>query len=126
MPNGFATTALAYREFLQTNGLVERINDLLAGLDVSDINALTAAGKTIRGWVLNAVMPDTIQAAIAQAYERLAASSSGSGDISFAVRSSATAEDLPDASFAGQQETLLNVHGLPHILAAVKTVFASL
>ncbi|MBX3617536.1 phosphoenolpyruvate synthase [Nitrosomonas sp.] len=126
VPNGFATTALAYREFLQTNGLVERINDLLAGLDVSDINALTAAGKTIRGWVLNAVMPDTIQAAIAQAYERLAASSSGSGDISFAVRSSATAEDLPDASFAGQQETLLNVHGLPHILAAVKTVFASL
>ncbi|MGZ0020092.1 phosphoenolpyruvate synthase [Nitrosomonas sp. wSCUT-2] len=124
VPNGFATTTLAYREFLQTNGLVERINSLLAGLDVDDINALTAAGKTIRGWVLDAVIPDAIQTAITQAYEKLATSSGE--DISFAVRSSATAEDLADASFAGQQETLLNVQGIPHILAAVKTVFASL
>ena len=75
VPNGFATTTLAYREFLQANGLVERINGLLAGLNVDDINALTAAGKAIRGWVLDAVMPDAIQAAITQAYEKLAVDS---------------------------------------------------
>jgi len=104
--------------------LTERINRLLSELNVDDIQALAAAGKTIRGWVLNATLPDTILQAVSQAYEKLATSS---GDnISFAVRSSATAEDLADASFAGQQETLLNVQGLDQIIAAIKVVFASL
>ncbi len=125
VPAGFATTTEAYREFLVANGLVDRINHVLDGLDIDDINALTTAGKTIRGWVLDATLPDTILQAVSEAYEKLAA---GSGDnaISFAVRSSATAEDLADASFAGQQETLLNVHGLDQIIAAIKVVFASL
>lgn len=124
VPTGFATTTDAYREFLNGNGLTERINRLLSELNVDDIQALAAAGKTIRGWVLNATLPDTILQAVSQAYEKLAASS---GDnISFAVRSSATAEDLADASFAGQQETLLNVQGLDQIIAAIKVVFASL
>lgn len=124
VPTGFATTTEAYREFLNGNGLTGRINQLLGELNVDDIQALAAAGKTIRGWVLNATLPDTILQAVSQAYEKLAASS---GDnISFAVRSSATAEDLADASFAGQQETLLNVQGLDQIIAAIKVVFASL
>jgi len=124
VPAGFATTTDAYREFLNGNGLTERINRLLSELNVDDIQALAAAGKTIRGWVLNATLPDTILQAVSQAYEKLATSS---GDnISFAVRSSATAEDLADASFAGQQETLLNVQGLDQIIAAIKVVFASL
>ncbi|HQU99048.1 MAG TPA: phosphoenolpyruvate synthase [Nitrosomonas sp.] len=124
VPAGFATTTDAYREFLNGNGLTERTNRLLSELNVDDIQALAAAGKTIRGWVLNATLPDTILQAVSQAYEKLATSS---GDnISFAVRSSATAEDLADASFAGQQETLLNVQGLDQIIAAIKVVFASL
>ncbi|MDO9311288.1 MAG: phosphoenolpyruvate synthase [Nitrosomonas sp.] len=125
VPTGFATTTEAYREFLVANGLVDRINHVLDGLDIDDINALTAAGKAIRGWVLDATLPDTILQAVSEAYEKLAA---GSRDdtVSFAVRSSATAEDLADASFAGQQETLLNVHGLDQIIAAIKVVFASL
>ena len=126
VPTGFATTTKAYREFLIANGLVERINQILNDLDVDDINALTTAGKTIRAWVLDATLPDAILQAISQAYEQLVASSAGHEDISFAVRSSATAEDLADASFAGQQETLLNVHGLEQIIAAIKIVFASL
>ena len=124
VPTGFATTTDAYREFLNGNGLTERINRLLSELNVDDIQALAAAGKTIRGWVLNATLPDTILQAVSQAYEKLATSSGA--NISFAVRSSATAEDLPDASFAGQQETLLNVQGLDQIIAAIKVVFASL
>jgi len=124
VPAGFATTTDAYREFLNGNGLTERTNRLLSELNVDDIQALAAAGKTIRGWVLNATLPDTILQAVSQAYEKLATSS---GDnISFAVRSSATAEDLANASFAGQQETLLNVQGLDQIIAAIKVVFASL
>lgn len=126
VPTGFATTTKAYREFLIANGLVERINQMLNDLDVDDINALTTAGKTIRTWVLDATLPDAILQAISQAYGQLVASSAGREDISFAVRSSATAEDLVDASFAGQQETLLNVHGLEQIIAAIKIVFASL
>lgn len=126
VPAGFATTTQAYREFLVVNGLIDRINHLLDGLDVNDINALTTAGKTIRGWMLNATLPDTILQAVSQAYEKLAASSSQHDEVSFAVRSSATAEDLADASFAGQQETLLNVRGLDQILEAIKVVFASL
>ena len=126
VPTGFATTTQAYREFLVANGLVDRINHILDALDVDDINALTTTGKTIRAWVLNASLPDAILQAISQAYEQLVASSGRHNDISFAVRSSATAEDLADASFAGQQETLLNVHGIDQIIAAIKIVFASL
>lgn len=125
VPTGFATTTQAYREFLVANGLVDRINHVLDALDVDDINALTTAGKAIRGWMLSATLPDTILAAVSQAYEKLVASSDHTA-ISFAVRSSATAEDLADASFAGQQETLLNVRGLDQILEAIKIVFASL
>lgn len=124
VPGGFATTTHAYRDFLTSNGLTERIKQLLDPLDVSDINALTTVGKTIRGWLLEASLPTTLIQAVTQAYEGLVARE---GDaISFAVRSSATAEDLADASFAGQQETLLNVCGLEQLIAAIKVVFASL
>ncbi|PTQ87823.1 phosphoenolpyruvate synthase [Nitrosomonas ureae] len=126
VPAGFATTTQAYREFLIANGLVDRINHRLNGLDVDDIPALTAAGRTIRSWVLDAALPAAISQAIAQAYEVLAAYDEKRDEVSFAVRSSATAEDLADASFAGQQETLLNVRGLDQIMAAIKIVFASL
>ncbi|MER2512773.1 MAG: phosphoenolpyruvate synthase [Nitrosomonas ureae] len=126
VPAGFATTTQAYREFLIVNGLADRINHLLNELDVDDINALTAAGRTIRKWVLDATLPATIVQAIAQAYEILVAHDEKRDEVSFAVRSSATAEDLADASFAGQQETLLNVRGLDQIMEAVKIVFASL
>ncbi len=126
VPAGFATTTEAYREFLAANELTDRIKQLLDKLDVDDISALTAAGKKIRGWMMSATLPDTISQAVSDAYEKLVASSSNQDAISFAVRSSATAEDLADASFAGQQETLLNIHGLDQIIAAIKVVFASL
>lgn len=125
VPAGFATTTEAYREFLAANGLVDRIKQLLDKLDVDDINALTIAGKEIRGWILSATLPDAIVQAVSGAYNKLVASS-GNDAVSFAVRSSATAEDLADASFAGQQETLLNIHGLDQVISAVKEVFASL
>ncbi|TXH70717.1 MAG: phosphoenolpyruvate synthase [Thiothrix sp.] len=124
VPGGFATTTEAYRDFLQYEGLDTRINQLLATLNVDDINALTNAGKTIRGWLMAAPLPEALLTAVTAAYQTLAA---GSGETaSFAVRSSATAEDLPDASFAGQQETFLNVRGLDNVIAAIKEVFASL
>ncbi len=126
VPSGFATTTTAYREFLFANGLVERINQILTELDVDNINALSTVGRTIRGWILSAAIPDKILHAISQAYDQLAAGNHNHHDISFAVRSSATAEDLSDASFAGQQETLLNVQGLEQIFDAIKIVFASL
>lgn len=124
VPGGFATTTEAYRDFLQYEGLDTRINQLLASLNVDDINALTNAGKTIRDWLMAAPLPQALLDSVTEAYQKLAA---GSGDTaSFAVRSSATAEDLPDASFAGQQETFLNVRGLDNVIAAIKEVFASL
>jgi pyruvate,water dikinase len=124
VPNGFATTTLAYQDFIHADGLSDRINALLNSLDVDDIHALTAAGKTIRGWLMDAPLPTHLLDAVTAAYQVLA---EGSGDTaSFAVRSSATAEDLPDASFAGQQETFLNVRGLDNVIAAIKEVFASL
>ncbi len=126
VPSGFATTTMAYREFLSANGLVERINQVLKDLDVDNINALSTVGRTIRGWILSAAIPDKILHAISQAYDKLAAGNHNHHDVSFAVRSSATAEDLSDASFAGQQETLLNVQGLEQIFDAIKIVFASL
>ncbi|WP_374403829.1 phosphoenolpyruvate synthase [Niveibacterium sp.] len=122
VPGGFATTAAAYREFLAHNGLAARINALLDGLDVDDVDALVRAGAQIRGWIVETPFPATLEAEIKTHYERLASEGEGS----FAVRSSATAEDLPDASFAGQQESFLNVHGYENILHAIKEVFASL
>jgi len=122
VPGGFATTSAAYRDFLQTGGLDKRIHDLLADLDVDDINALTSVGKTIRDWVSETKLPEKLMSDIRTAWEEM----SDGRDISVAVRSSATAEDLPDASFAGQQETFLNVRGLDHLIDALHQVFASL
>ncbi|MEW5708963.1 MAG: phosphoenolpyruvate synthase [Pseudomonadota bacterium] len=124
VPGGFATTAQAYRDFLSQGGLDRRIREALARLDVDDIAALTRTGAQIRSWVTEASFPPTLQAQIVEAYQRLV--EEGGPELSVAVRSSATAEDLPDASFAGQQETFLNVHGLDRVLEAVKQVFASL
>lgn len=124
VPGGFATTADAYRTFLAHDGLDQRIEKLLAGLDVEDVAALTRSGRQIREWILALPLPADLEREIALAYGKLAA---GEGnDLAVAVRSSATAEDLPEASFAGQQETLLNVRGLGSVLQAVREVFASL
>ena len=123
VPGGFATTAHAFREFLQQGGLAERINAKLATLDTDDVRALAAAGALIRGWVEAQPFPATLEMAIRAEFERLTETSAGA---SFAVRSSATAEDLPDASFAGQQETFLNVVGIDEVLAKTREVFASL
>ena len=124
VPGGFATTAEAYREFLARDGLAGRIAARLAALDIEDVQALAQAGRDIRGWIVAQPFPDDLERAIARAYQSLVAGQAG--ELSFAVRSSATAEDLPDASFAGQQETYLNVHGLANVLEAMKHVFASL
>ena len=124
VPSGFATTAQAYREFLAHNGLAARIHGELESLDVDDVSALTACGAKIRQWILAASLPAPLEHAIARHYQALAADSAEG--VTFAVRSSATAEDLPDASFAGQQETFLNIVGLDNILHAIKEVFASL
>ncbi|MBK9133651.1 MAG: phosphoenolpyruvate synthase [Betaproteobacteria bacterium] len=123
VPGGFATTALAYRQFLAHGGLGERIQRKLDALDVDDVRALAEAGAQIRAWVGDTPFPPALEAAIREHYARLVVEHP---DVSFAVRSSATAEDLPDASFAGQQETFLNVHGIDEVLARVKEVFASL
>ncbi len=122
VPGGFATTAAAYRRFLAGNGLAARIEARLAKLDPDDVEALARCGAEIRQWVLDAPLPGWFEADIAAAYRELMKA----GEHPVAVRSSATAEDLPDASFAGQQETLLNVTGLPNVLAAIRHVFASL
>ena len=122
VPGGFATTAAAYRDFLSANGLDKRINDTLDGLDVDDIDALAAAGKSIREWILDAPLPDRLTDDIRAAWDAM----SGGRDIAVAVRSSATAEDLPDASFAGQQETFLNVRGRDKVIEALHQVYASL
>jgi pyruvate,water dikinase len=123
VPGGFATTAHAFREFLKHGGLTERINARLSALDTDDVRALAEAGAEIRQWVTDAPFPPAFEAAVRAEYERVAA---GSPDATWAVRSSATAEDLPDASFAGQQETFLNVHGIADVLHKMKEVFASL
>lgn len=124
VPGGFATTADAYREFLQHDGLQDKINDLLRELDVDNVVELQKAGKTIREWIMTIPYPEKMEAAIDEAYQKLEQEYGTS--TSWAVRSSATAEDLPDASFAGQQETFLNVSGLDHIKFAIREVFASL
>ena len=125
VPNGFATTAAAYREFLSFEGLDARINGLLDQLDIEDVTALARVGKEIRAAVVKAPFPTALEAEIRTAYAQLLAESGGA-EISVAVRSSATAEDLPDASFAGQQETFLNVQGIDNVLHGIKEVFASL
>ena len=122
VPGGFATTSTAYRDFLKVDGLDQRINDRLATLDVDDIDALNAAGRDIRGWILDAPLPEKLMQTIGGAWDEM----SGGKDIAVAVRSSATAEDLPDASFAGQQETFLNVRGLDKVIEALHKVYASL
>jgi pyruvate, water dikinase len=123
VPGGFATTAGAFREFLAHNGLAERIAGRLRSLDVDDVAALAKAGAEIRRWIVESPFQPELASAIAVAYAGL---TRADGDASFAVRSSATAEDLPDASFAGQQETFLNIKGLDNVLHAMKEVFASL
>ncbi len=123
VPGGFATTADAFREFLKHQGLVDRIAARLTTLDTEDVRALAVAGAEIRHWIETTPFPPSLEAAIREAFVRLAHDNPGA---SFAVRSSATAEDLPDASFAGQQETFLNVVGIDDVLAKMKEVFASL
>ncbi|MYB89412.1 MAG: phosphoenolpyruvate synthase [Proteobacteria bacterium] len=124
VPGGFATTSEAFHMYLQANGLTNKIASKLAALDVEDISRLTEVGKTIRGWVLEGELPGELQTAITEAYRGLEARTRS--DVAVAVRSSATAEDLPEASFAGQQESYLNVRGISDVLVAVKQVFASL
>ncbi|MDZ4313956.1 MAG: phosphoenolpyruvate synthase [Azonexus sp.] len=124
VPGGFATTADAYRDFLAQSGLDDKINAALDALDVEDVNALAVCGAEIRQWIMETPFPMDLTVAIAEQYQSLVADSTA--DMSFAVRSSATAEDLPDASFAGQQETFLNIVGLENIMHAIKEVFASL
>ncbi|ELA7933056.1 phosphoenolpyruvate synthase [Vibrio parahaemolyticus] len=123
VPNGFATTSYAFNQFLDHEGLDERIHQLLDELDVDDVEALRKTGATIRQWVLQAPFPANLEQEIRNNYEELI---EGNTELSVAVRSSATAEDLPDASFAGQQETFLNVKGIDAVLEATKHVYASL
>ncbi|MHB1116049.1 phosphoenolpyruvate synthase [Sideroxydans sp.] len=122
VPGGFATTADAYRDFLANDGLDKRIEERLSKLDIEDVSALAEAGRTIRNWIVEAPLPKRLEDDIRSHYDKLVAGGEGS----FAVRSSATAEDLPDASFAGQQESFLNIHGIENILHAIREVFASL
>ena len=119
VPGGFATTAQAFRDFLQYNDLTTRISTALGGLDVGDVTQLASTGAMIRDWLANSPLQPQLEAAIRAAYADL-------GDAAVAVRSSATAEDLPNASFAGQQETYLNIQGADNLLAAIRLVFASL
>ena len=124
VPGGFATSADAYREFLAHAGLAERVNRELAKLDVNDVKALTETGARIRQWVLETPLPAALEQSVREGYAALLSQSGR--EVSVAVRSSATAEDLPDASFAGQQETYLNIRGADEVVKAVKLVFASL
>ncbi|BEI36866.1 phosphoenolpyruvate synthase [Polynucleobacter sp. HIN7] len=122
VPTGFATTSIAFRDFLKHNQLDQKISERLAKLNVDDVRALAEAGAQIRSWIEGAAFQPQLEAEIRAAFQKLDASGKGS----FAVRSSATAEDLPDASFAGQQETFLNVSGIDDVLKKIREVFASL
>ncbi|MBN9462705.1 MAG: phosphoenolpyruvate synthase [Burkholderiales bacterium] len=124
VPGGFATTAFAFREFLRHNGLTRRIQERLHELNTEDVKALAECGAEIRAWIAAAPLPPPLESAIREHYQRLVEASGA--EISVAVRSSATAEDLPDASFAGQQETFLNVSGIEAVLERIRHVFASL
>ena len=123
VPGGFATTAQAYREFLEKDGLRQRIDETLDSLDINDVNELARVGAKIRQWIIDTPFPPALEQAIA---DRFGAMQEGNERMAVAVRSSATAEDLPDASFAGQQETFLNIVGLDNVKLAIKEVFASL
>ncbi|PVY87155.1 phosphoenolpyruvate synthase [Pantoea ananatis] len=123
VPNGFATTSWAFNQFLEQSGLNQRIYALLDDTNIDDVDQLAKAGKQIRQWVVETPFQPELEAAILSAYEQLSADDA---EASFAVRSSATAEDMPDASFAGQQETFLNVQGIESVMVAVKHVYASL
>ena len=122
VPGGFATTSDAYRDFLAQDRLDQRINAVLQDLDVDDIAALTTAGQSIRSWIIESPLPKKLTDDIRVAWDEMSAGK----DIAVAVRSSATAEDLPDASFAGQQETFLNVRGIDNLIEALHHVYASL
>src|ERR1041384_4657337 len=124
VPGGFATTADAFREFLAQDGLDKKIAQRLASLDPKDVKALAACGAEIRAWILKAPFPAPLEQDIKSHFQQLEKQTSS--ETSFAVRSSATAEDLPDASFAGQQETFLNIKGVENVLEAIRHVFASL
>jgi pyruvate,water dikinase len=124
VPGGFATTSFAFNEFLEQSGINDKIYQLLDNLDVDDLAALSKSGETIRNWIIETPFLPQMQVDIAKAYEQLA--DGFADDASFAVRSSATAEDMPDASFAGQQETFLNVRGFEAVMIAIKHVYASL
>lgn len=124
VPGGFATTAEAFRDFLAATSLDEKIHEVLAGLDVDDVEALRRTGAEIRRWIVDTPFPEALRKQIVEAYREL--ESKANGELSVAVRSSATAEDLPDASFAGQQETFLNVRGEDAVLKRIHEVFASL
>ena len=123
VPNGYATTSYAFNQFLDQSGLNQRIYDLLDKTNIDDVDELAKAGKQIRQWIVDTPFQPELETAIREAYEQL---SSDDAEASFAVRSSATAEDMPDASFAGQQETFLNVQGFDAVMIAVKHVYASL
>jgi pyruvate,water dikinase len=125
VPGGFATTAQAFQAYLEKSGLAQRIQQRLTTLDVEQVDELTKAGTEIRSWIVDTALPAALDQAIRDAYVKLC-KDAGAADIAVAVRSSATAEDLPDASFAGQQETFLNVVGIDDVLHKVKEVFASL
>jgi len=124
VPNGFATTAQAYRDYLDHNGLKARIEEALAALDVDDVDALAETGAKIRGWIVDGELPPQMAEEIQAAYRGMEGEYGPATDV--AVRSSATAEDLPDASFAGQQETYLNIRGVEQVLRTCKRVLASL
>jgi len=122
VPGGFATTSNAFNRFLTETGLLDKINSELKELDVDDVNKLTATGKKIRSWIVEQELPKDLEQEVRKSFDAM----SDGKDIAVAVRSSATAEDLPDASFAGQQETYLNIRGIDNVLIAIKEVFASL
>jgi pyruvate,water dikinase len=124
VPGGFATTAAAFREFIARNGLEQRIEERLRSLDFADVTALAACGAEIRSWIVQTPFPQALEQEIRDYYQKLEKQTGGQA--SYAVRSSATAEDLPEASFAGQQETFLNIRGIDNVLEAIRHVFASL
>jgi pyruvate,water dikinase len=126
VPGGFATTSQAYRDFLAQGGLDERIREVLATLDVDDVDRLGVVGAQIRGWMLATPFPKRLQEEILDSWRGMSKASGNAGEFAVAVRSSATAEDLPEASFAGQQETFLNVRGEEHLMTCVHEVYASL
>ncbi|MFR4190606.1 MAG: phosphoenolpyruvate synthase, partial [Corynebacterium variabile] len=126
VPGGFATTADAYRDFLALDGLDKRISEALADLDIEDVSELAKRGGQIRQWIIDQPFPEALEQDIRDNYADLVDNDTHPEEVTWAVRSSATAEDLPDASFAGQQETYLNIGGIDYILEAVKWVFASL